>query len=77
MEGCSKCFTCHCERICFAQVIASSSKGEQCDGQQVNDYTNLLTLTYQLEMEEDYWWICTIKCLEPRIAQTYSEEFWC
>ncbi len=77
MEVCSKCFRCHCVRICFAQVIASSSKGEQCDEQQVNDYTNLLTLTNQLEVEEDYWWVCTMECLEAHIAQTYSEEFWC
>jgi hypothetical protein len=68
VEVCSKCFTCHCERICFAQVITSSSKGERCDGQRVNDYTNLLTLTDQLEVEEDYWWVCTINCLEPHIA---------
>jgi hypothetical protein len=54
VEVCSKCFRCHCERICFAQVIARSFEGEQCDGQQVNDYTNLLILTNQLEMEEDY-----------------------
>jgi hypothetical protein len=52
VEGCSKRFTCHCERICFAQVIASSSKREWCDGQQVNDYTNLLTLTDQLKWKK-------------------------
>ncbi len=75
MEVCSKCFRCHCERICFAQVIASSSEGKWCDGQQINDYTNILTLTNQLEVEEDYWWVCTIKCLEPCIAQIYNEEF--
>jgi len=54
VEVCSKCFKCHCVKICFAQVIASSSEGEQSDEQQVNDYTNLLTLTNQLEVEEDY-----------------------
>ncbi len=71
MEVCSKCFRCHCERICFAQVITSSFEGEQCDGQQINDYTNVLTLTDQLEVEEDYW------CPDPCIAQIYSEIFWC
>ncbi len=75
MEVCSKCFRCHCEKICFAQVIASSSEGEQCDGQHINDYTNLLTLTYQHEVEEDYWWVCIIKCQKPCIAQIYNAFF--
>jgi hypothetical protein len=75
VEVCSNCFKCHCEKNCFAQVITSSFEGERCDGQQVNDYTNFLTLTNQLEVEKDYWWVCTIKCLELHIAQTYSEEF--
>jgi hypothetical protein len=45
-----------------------SSEGEQCDGQQVNNYTNFLTSTDQLEVEEDYWWVYTMECLEARIA---------
>jgi hypothetical protein len=77
MEVCSKCFRCHCVITCFAQVITSSSKGKWCDGQQVNNYANLFTLIDQFKVEEDYWWIYTMECLEVCIAQTYGEEFWC